>query len=156
MENQRRIAERALYAAALNTHSAATTMRKDYEAAAKKDPQAKNDYLAMYGKAVDLYRQFIQTYPDSDYIYEFTFREGEALYYSERYAEAVEQYKWVRDHRDLGTQYYIDAARSVVQSYEAEREKQVAEGKLQPLKVPTVAELKALPQPWQPQPIPQI
>jgi tetratricopeptide (TPR) repeat protein len=156
MENQRRIAERALYAAALNTHSAATTVRKDYEASAKKDPQAKQDYLALYAKAVDLYRQFIQTYPDSDYIYEFTFREGEALYYSERYAEAVEQYKWVRDHRDLGTQYYIDAARSVVQSYEAEREKQVAEGKLQPLKVPTVAELKALPQPWQPQPIPQL
>jgi tetratricopeptide (TPR) repeat protein len=156
MENQRRIAERALYAAALNTHSAATTGRKDYEASAKKDPQAKSDYLALYAKAVDLYRQFINTYPDSDYIYEFSFREGEALYYSERYAEAVEQYKWVRDHRDLGTSYYIDAARSVVQSYEAERDKQVAEGKLQPLKVPTVAELKALPQPWQAQPIPQI
>ncbi len=156
MENQRRIAERALYAAALNTHSAATTARKDYEASAKKDPQAKSDYLALYAKAVDLYRQFIQTYPDSDYIYEFTFREGEALYYSERYAEAVQQYKWVRDHRDLGTQYYIDAARSVVQSYEAERDKEVAEGKLQPLKVPTVADLKALPQPWQPQPIPQL
>ncbi|MBV8762351.1 MAG: hypothetical protein JO257_33990 [Deltaproteobacteria bacterium] len=156
MENQRRIAERALYAAALNTHSAATTGRKDYEAAAKKDPQAKADYLALYAKAVDLYRQFITTYPDSDYIYEFTFREGEALYYSERYAEAVEQYKWVRDHRDLGTQYYIDAARSVVQSYEAERDKEVAEGKLQPLKVPTVADLKALPQPWQPQPIPAL
>jgi tetratricopeptide (TPR) repeat protein len=156
MENQRRIAERALYAAALNTHSAATTMRKDYESSNKKDPAAKQDYLAMYGKAVDLYRQFITTYPDSDYIYEFTFREGEALYYSERYAEAVEQYKWVRDHRELGTQYYIDAARSVVQSYEAERDKQVADGKLQPLKPPTVADLKALQQPWQQQPIPQL
>jgi tetratricopeptide (TPR) repeat protein len=110
----------------------------------------------MYAKAVDLYRQFIQTYPDSDYIYEFTFREGEALYYSERYAEAVEQYKWVRDHRDLGTQYYLDAARSVVQSYEAEKDKEVAEGKIKPLVIPTVADLKATPQPWQPQPIPRI
>src|SRR5436190_7347484 len=81
MESQRRIAERALYAAARNTHAAATVMRKDYEAlpTAKKDAQGKQDYLAMYGKAVDLYRQFIQTYPESDYIYEFNYNEGEAL-----------------------------------------------------------------------------
>jgi len=38
MDNQRRIAERALYAAARNTHSAATALRKEYEAAAQKDP----------------------------------------------------------------------------------------------------------------------
>src|SRR5690606_1678455 len=59
MENQRRIAERALYAAARNTHAAATQLRKDYEAAGANDPQQKAEYLAMYGKAVDLYRQFI-------------------------------------------------------------------------------------------------
>ncbi|MGE0550292.1 MAG: tetratricopeptide repeat protein [Kofleriaceae bacterium] len=156
MENQRRIAERALYAATRNTHSAATTMRKEYEAAGKKDPQAKQDYLAMYSKAVELYRTFITTYPESDYIYEFSFLMGEALFWSERYAEAIVQYSWVRDHRDLGTAYYIDAARSVVQSYEAEAARQVAEGKLVALKVPTPAEMKALPQPYSPQPIPEI
>ncbi|HMG58086.1 MAG TPA: hypothetical protein VK601_31510, partial [Kofleriaceae bacterium] len=156
MDNQRRIAERALYAATRNTHSAATQLRKDYEASARKDPAAKQDYLAMYGKAVDLYRQFIATYAESDYVYEFSYLAGEALYWSERYPEAVVQYKWVRDHRDLGTKYYIDAARSVVQSYEAEAQREVDAGRLQPLKVPTVAELKALPQPWQPQPIPQV
>ncbi|HEY6179591.1 MAG TPA: hypothetical protein VIX73_34290, partial [Kofleriaceae bacterium] len=156
MDNQRRIAERALYAATRNTHSAATQLRKDYETSGKKDPAAKQEYLAMYSKAVDLYRQFIATYAESDYVYEFSFLEGEALYWSERYPEAVLQYKWVRDHRDLGTAYYIDAARSVVQSYEAEVQREVDAGKLQPLKVPTVAELKATPQPWQPQPIPQV
>jgi tetratricopeptide (TPR) repeat protein len=156
MDNQRRIAERALYAATRNTHSAATTLRKDYEAAAKKDPQAKADYLAMYSKAVELYRTFIATYAESDYVYEFSFLQGEALYWSERYPEAIAQYKWVRDHRDLGTAYYIDAARSVVQSYEAQAKVEVDAGKLQPLKVPTVAELKVMPQPWQPQPIPEI
>jgi len=156
MENQRRIAERALYAAARNTHSAATQLRKDYDASAKKDPAAKQEYLSMYAKAVDLYKQFIDTYPESDYAYEFNFLEGEALFYSERYREAIVQYKWVRDHRDLGTTYYLDASRSVLQSYEAAAEKEVAEGKLQPLKVPTVAELKAIPQPWTPQQIPAI
>ena len=156
MDNQRRIAERALYAATRNTHSAATTLRKDYEASSKKDPQAKQDYLAMYAKAVELYRTFISTYAESDYVYEFSFLEGEALFWSEHYPEAIAQYKWVRDHRDLGTAYYIDAARSVVQSYEAEAQVEVDAGKLQALKVPTVAELKAAPQPWQPQPIPEI
>ena len=154
MESQHRIAERALYAAARNTHSAATTLRKDYDAATKKDPTAKAEYVAMYGKAIELYRQFISTYAESDYVYEFSFLEGEALFYSERYPEAITQYRWVRDHRDLGTAYYLDAARSILAALEAEADKQVAEGKLQPLKVPTVAELQALPQPWQPQPIP--
>lgn len=156
MENQRRIAERALYAATRNTHSAATVMRKDYDAASKKDPQAKADYMAMYAKAVDLYRTFIQTYPESDYIYEFTFLQGEALYWSERYPEAIVAYTWVRDHKDVGTAYFIDSARSILQSYEAEAEKLVAEGKLQPLKVPTIAEMKALQQPWSPGVIPDI
>jgi tetratricopeptide (TPR) repeat protein len=156
MDSQRRIAERALYAATRNTHAAATTMRRDYEAAAKKDPAAKQDYLAMYAKAVELYRTFITTYAESEYIYEFTFLEGEALYWSERYPEAVTQYKWIRDHRDIGTAYYLDAARSIVQSYESEARREVDAGRLQPLKVPSVAELKAQPQPWQPQPIPDI
>ena len=156
MENQRRIAERALYAAARNTHSAATQMRKDYDGQKTKDPAQKQEYLAMYSKAVDLYRQFVTTYPESDYIYEFNYNMGEALYWSERYMEAVEQYKWVRDHRDLGTAFYIDAARSVVQSYEAEAQRQVDQGKLAALKIPTSAELKALPQPWSAQPIPDV
>ena len=104
MENQRRIAERALYAAARNTHSAATQMRKDYEAAGEEGSRSRSRTTSRCTrKAVDLYRQFIGTYPESDYVYEFTFLEGEALYCSERYPEAIAQYKWVRDHRDLGT-----------------------------------------------------
>jgi tetratricopeptide (TPR) repeat protein len=154
METQRRIAERALYAAALNTHSAATLARKDYDASKTKDPQAKQDYLALYAKAVDLYREFIRTYPDSDYVYEFAFNEGEALFWSDRWPEAIEQYTWVRDHKDLGTGHYLEAAHGIMNSYEAEKDKEIAEGKLAPLKIPTVAELKAVPQPWQPQPIP--
>ncbi len=156
MDNQRRIAERALYAAARNTHSAATVMRKDFELAKAKDPAAKAEYLAMYNKAVELYRQFINTYPESDYTYEFTYNSAEALYWSERYPEAIVAYTWVRDHRDLGTAFYIDAARSIVQTYEAEAQRMVNEGKLAALKIPTVAELKAQPRPFQAQPIPEI
>jgi hypothetical protein len=156
MENQRRIAERALYAAAKNTHAAASLARKDYEGSPKKDPSEKAAYISMYVKAVDLYRTFINTYPESDYIYEFHYLDGDALFYGERYGEAIAEYKFVRDHKELGTAYYLDAARSVLLALEAETQKLAGEGKLAPLKVPTVADLKALPQPWTPQQIPQI
>jgi hypothetical protein len=158
MDNQRRIAERALYAATRNTHSAATKMRQEWDASAKKDPQEKADYLAMYAKAVDLYKTFITTYPESDYVYEFSFLEGEALYWSERYPEAIVAYSWVRDHRDMGTTYYVDSARSILQSYEAEVAKQVTAGTLVALKVPSIADLKAaqVNGQWQPQPIPDL
>ena len=122
MDNQRRIAERALYAAARNTHSAATTLRKEWEANGGKDPQGKQDYLALYAKAVELYKTFIQQYPESDYVYDFTFYMAEALYFSEHYTEAVDQYVWVRDHRDLSQTHLLDAAQGVLASYEAEAE----------------------------------
>ncbi|MBX3154665.1 MAG: tetratricopeptide repeat protein [Deltaproteobacteria bacterium] len=155
MDNQRRIAERALYAAARNTHSAATTMRKEWEAS-KGKLGTREEWLALYNKAVELYRVFISTYPQSDYVYEFNYNTAEALFYSERYLEAVDSYKWVRDHRDISQQFYIDAARSVVLAYEAEAARQVAAGRLVALRIPTIEEMKKLPQPFAPQPIPDI
>ena len=62
-----------------HTHANATSLRKDYEASAKKDPQAKAEYIEMYAKAAELYRSFIDQYSDSDYVYEFNFLMGEAL-----------------------------------------------------------------------------
>lgn len=156
MENQRRIAERALYASARNTHLAATNLRKEYEAGGKQEPQLKEEYLALYASAVKLYQTFIKQYPESDYAYEFTYYQGEALFFSEKYMEAVEQYKWVRDHRDLSEAYFLDAAKSILASYEAEVAKQVAAGALPELRVPTSDELKALPQPLTPMPIPPL
>ena len=70
--------------------------------------------------------------------------------------EAAEQYRWVRDHRELQQTYFVDAAKSLLASYEAEVQRQVAAGALAPLRVPTVAELKAMPQPLTPQPIPDL
>jgi hypothetical protein len=156
MESQRRIAERALYAAARNTHAAATTLRKEYEAGGKKDAAMRTDYLALYNKSIELYTSFIRQYPDSDYIYEFTYLRGEASFFSEHYMEAVGDYRWVRDHKDLSQQFYLDAAKSILAAYEAEADKQVQAGLILPLKVPTSAELAALPQPLQPREIPEI
>ena len=156
MENQRRIAERALYAAARNTHLAATTLRKEWEAGGKTEAVVREEYLKLYQAAVDLYRTFISQYPESDYVYEFTYYQGEALFFSERYLEAIEQYRWVRDHRDLSEVFFLQAAKDILTSYEMEVARQVAAGALQPLVVPSSAELKAMPQPLTPQLIPAL
>ena len=156
MENQRRIAERALYASALNTHAAATQLRKEWEAGGGTDEAMRQEYLALYDSAIELYQTFIRQYPESDYVYQFTFMLGEALYFSGRYLESVEHYKWVRDHRELSQDLFLDAAKSVLAAYEAEVAREVAAGRLAPLKVPTADELRALPQPMSPQSIPPL
>jgi len=156
MENQRRIAERALYASALNTHAAATQLRKEWEAGGRKDESMHQEFLALYDKAIELYKTFIRQYPESDYVYQFTYMLGEAMYFSGRYLESVEHYKWVRDHRELSQDLFLDAAKSVLAAYEAEVAAQVAKGTLAPLKVPTADELRALPQPLTPQAIPDL
>jgi tetratricopeptide (TPR) repeat protein len=156
MENQRRIAERALYAAARNTHLAATNLRKEWEAGGKTEAVVREEYLKLYQAAVDLYRTFITQYPESDYVYEFTYYQGEALFFSERYLEAVEQYRWVRDHRELSQVFFLQAAKDILTSYEMEVARQVAAGTLPPLVVPTSAELKAMPQPLTSKPIPAL
>jgi len=156
MDAQRRIAERALYASALNTHAAATELRKEWEAGGRKDEAIHQEFLALYDSAIQLYKTFITQYPESDYVYQFTYMLGEALYFSGKYLESVEHYKWVRDHRDLSEALFIDAAKSVLAAFEAEIDQQVAAGTLTALRVPTIDELKAMPQPLTPDSIPQM
>ena len=158
MENQRRIAERALYAAARNTHSAATTMRKDYEASTKKDPQAKAGLpRAVRARRSSSTAQFIATYPDSRLRLRVQLPRGRgAVLRASAIPRRSSQYKWVRDHRDLGTD--VLPRRRALGRAVATRPRPSARSpraSSQPLKIPTVAELKAMPQPWQPQPIPR-
>ena len=156
MDNQRRISERMLYAAARNMHSAATSARQKYLAAGTDDAEAKQAYLDLYARTVQLYQSFIAQFPESEQVYAFTFGLAEALYFSERYLDAVEHYRWVRDHRGLSEAHFQDAAYSLIQAYEAEAARQVGAGTVADIRVPSVAELRALPQPIQPQPIPSI
>ena len=120
MENQRRIAERALYAAARNTHSAATQLRKDYEAAAKKDPQASRTTSRCTPRRSTSTASSSRRIPSRTTSTSSRSSRARRCTAASAIPRRSTQYKWVRDHRDLGTQYYIDAARSVVQSYEAE------------------------------------
>jgi tetratricopeptide (TPR) repeat protein len=142
MEDQARIGQRMFRASAENTHRSAQLARKDWEA----DPSATNKerYLALYTQAAQLYRSYLDEFPDTQEIYEFTYRVADCLFFSEQYAEAVGQYRWVRDHRDLGDKYYLKAAVSIVQAYQKEVDKQIDAGALVEPPVPTVDALKGM------------
>ncbi len=156
MQNQRRIGERMLYVAARNLHAAATEAREQYEKAGVDDLAKQANYLALYGKAVNLYEGFLSQYPDSRQSYEVGFAMAEALYFSGRYRDAAERYRWVRDQRGNSGKHFQDAAYSVIQALEAEARQQEAAGLLSDIRVPTTDELRGLPQPIAPQPIPEL
>ena len=127
--------------------TAAKNLRTDYESTTKKDPQAKADYLAMYAKSAELYRSVRSQYSGLGLHLRVQLPARRDAVLRRALPGGGAQYKWVRDHRDIGTAYYIDAARTILLSHETEMRAEVAAGKLQPLKIPTVADLPALPQP---------
>lgn len=156
MDNQRRIGERMLYAAARNMHSTATAAREDYDDAGVDDPIGKQNYLDLYQLAVKLYQSFLDQYPESEHVYVFTFGLAEALFFSEQYMRSVEHYRWVRDHKELSSKHYGDAAYSIIQAYEAEADRQLAANQVTAIQVPSKEQLESLPKPIQPMQIPPI
>ncbi len=85
MQNQRRIAELALYGAARNMHKNAADLRKEWIAGGKSDASMEQDYLDTYAKAIGLYKNFIKQYPASEGVYRLTFYLAEALYFTDRF-----------------------------------------------------------------------
>jgi len=63
-------------------------------------------------------------------VYEFTYRLGETNFFAENYMTSIAYYKWVRDHRELSETRFEKAARSIIQAYQAEIERQVKTGQL--------------------------
>lgn len=145
MENQRRIAERMLYSAARNMHNAARQARQDWVAIGDEtDLEGKKEWLALYGRAVALYQNFLDQYPASDHIYAFTYYMAEAMFFGEKYEESIEHYKWVRDHKDLSTKWFEPAAQSVIDAYQQLVNIEVEANRLDPLVVPELKELREI------------
>jgi TolA-binding protein len=155
MDNQRRIGERTMYVAARNLHAAATEARQKYAQAGVDDAAARAGYLDLYAKAVRVYEGFVTQYPKSRQLYEMTYAMAEALYFSDRYVEAAQRYRWVRD-AESSRKHFQEAAYSVIQSLEAEAARQLAGGYIRDIRVPSIDELRALPQPIAPQAMPDI
>ncbi len=145
MALQERLGEGILKSAAINMHRSAQEARQEYNT----DPtdEKKANYIALYRKAATLYRRFITGNPTSTDAYEFTYFLGDALFWAEDYLDAIEHYRWVRDHRELSEGRFSKAALSIVQSYEKEIEKRVAAKEIAEPPVPSLEELKAMQQP---------
>jgi tetratricopeptide (TPR) repeat protein len=148
------IGQRMLRAAAENVHKSAQGMRAEY--AKNETPENKLRYIAQYRKAAALYKRFIDEYPTADEVYEFTYRLGETSFFAGRYMEAIGHYRWVRDHKDLSSARFQQAAFSIIKSYEAEIERRVADGELAVVPDPTMDQLKAAPRPIKPRRIPAL
>ncbi len=167
METQRRIGERMLLVAAYTTYEQAIAAYKEWEA----DPQ-NPDLIASKDKlladSVNLYKSFLEQYPQSSEYYTYTYNLAEALFFSGRYIDqvrpdgtvedgAIGYYKWVRDHKDLGDDpnVYRDAVFKIVKAYEAEADRQIAANTpgVRPLAIP---DLTNVPKPVQPLDVPAI
>ena len=140
MENQRRIGERMLVVAAFTTYEEAIVAYKEWQA----DPDnvelsARKDKLL--AASVELYRSFLDQYPQSTEYYTYTYNLAEALFFSGKYDDrpgadgtieqgALPYYRWVRDHKDLGDDpaVYTDSVFKIVKSLEAEAEILLAAG----------------------------
>jgi cellulose synthase operon protein C len=140
MEAQGRIGRRMLRATAENTHRAAQIARKDWEANQTSDNRQR--YIDLYQRAAALYTTYLETYPDSPEVYEFTYRIADTKFFSEQYQGSIPYYRWVRNHRELSDKYYLKAALSIVQAHQAEVDKQLAAGTLVEPPVPTAEALK--------------
>lgn len=152
MDSQKRIGERMLRAAAENTHKSAQSARQDWVAEPTEENKAR--YMELYLKAAGLYERFLNENPTSSISYEFTYRLGEVLFFSERYSEALVHYIWVREHRSLGVARFEKASRSIVQCYQKEVDAQIAAGTIVEPGLPTIEELIAMDKPIEAKPIP--
>jgi hypothetical protein len=154
MEAQQRIRERMLRAAAENIHKEAQQARAEYTA--QPTPQGHDRYVALYRRAAEMYQGFIDEYPTSNDVYEFTYRLGETNFFAEQYMAAIPHYAWVRDHRDLSETRFEKSARSIIQAYQAEIDRQVKAGQLTEPPEPTIESLKAMNKPIRPLDIPPM
>src|SRR6266545_3570789 len=154
LEAQQRIRARMLRAAAENIHKEAQQARSAYNASPT--PQGHDKYVALYARAAEMYQRFIDEYPTSNDVYEFTYRLGETNFFAEQYMAAIPHYRWVRDHRDLSEARFEKAARSIIQAYQAEIDRQVKAGQLVEPPEPTIESIKAMPPPIRPLDVPPL
>ena len=102
------LTQKALYTAAYFYHEQAQKYEEsqEYELA-----------FTSYGKAANIYQDYLDRFPHDKLVYELTYNYAESLYYSQRFAEAIPKYQWVRDAKH-NTTLRKDAANGVVLAWE--------------------------------------
>ena len=102
--------------------------------------------------AGDLYEKYLERFPNSKNAYEYGYYYAEALYYSERFADAAKQYQKIRDS-GLDNRFQEDAAFSSIKSYEALVKQEIEAKRLEDPPMPDQTNTKP---PISPKPIPKV
>ena len=142
--------EQSIIKFAVDHHRGAQALKN--RAFAVKPADAKLLELASreYALAADNYAHYLQQFPNSKYVYDYTYAYGDTLYFSQRYADAAVQYEKVRDS-NLDNRYQEDSALNAVKSYEYLLDAEVRGNKI---KIPANPEVGKVTLPVTPQPIP--
>ncbi|MDW8246604.1 MAG: tetratricopeptide repeat protein [Sandaracinaceae bacterium] len=107
------LAEGMLIQQATYHHEQAQILRR--RAVQNKDEAMLNQAIAEYNLAADLYRRYIQLYPNRPDAYELQYALADCYFWSEQYEKAAEAYAAVRDS-NLDNRHLSQAARLVVES----------------------------------------
>jgi cellulose synthase operon protein C len=148
MEAAQRLGEGSLIEAARQTHRAAQLAKQEW--ANTQTSAAKEKYINLYGEAARLYRAYLDEFPNSNEVYELTYRLADCLFFSEQYEASTAPYRWVRDRTELGTKYRDAAADSIVQAWEEAVKQAKQRGQLVDPPVPSA---ETLAQNSNPQPV---
>ncbi len=130
VEQQRaeQLAEDALVSTAIVHHQRAQGLRR--RCVEVQDPALCTEAQQQYSLAALAYRNYIQRYQNNPQAYELTYNLADALYWSESYEEAAQEYAAVRDS-NLDDKYLSIAARLVVESLKRVVEAKIAKGEVQ-------------------------
>jgi TolA-binding protein len=108
-----RLAENALIQSAIYYHQQAQQLRR--QCVAQQDLSLCEQAQENYALAAEGYRKYLEQYPNNPQAYELQYNLADALFWSENYERAAEEYAKVRDS-NLDDVHLAEAARRVVES----------------------------------------
>lgn len=106
-------AENALVGAAIHHHQDAQQLRR--ECVEMQDPSLCAQAESSYRLAAESYREFLKRYPNNPQAYDLRYNLADALFWSQAYEAAAQEYAAVRDS-NLDNTHLSEAARRVVES----------------------------------------
>lgn len=127
------LAENALIDTAIHYHRTAQQLRQ--RGVVEQNPELLRRAQENYNLAATAYRAYIQRFPNSPNAYELNYNLADALFYSDQWLAAAEEYTRVRDS-NLDDRFLVDSAFAAVKALEQYTDAQVASGALQVRQAP--------------------
>jgi tetratricopeptide (TPR) repeat protein len=127
------LAENALIDTAIHYHRTAQALRQ--RGVVETNPELLRRAQENYNLAATAYRAYITRFPNSPNAYELNYNLADALFYSDQWLAAHEEYTRVRDS-NLDDRFLLDSAFAAVKALEQYTDAQIASGALQVRQAP--------------------